>query len=158
MTYRIDESLSPLYLLHFYGHMGLDETKQMLAEVDVLLARGGRFGVVMIVNEDEPDEDFDRDFDGELDEDDDHDHRHKHKHEPGLAKTQKAWLVANRNRFEQDCVGIAMVSSNSKFVTFYAPLANKIISRMYRCPGALFGDANKGLAWVQARMPEPAAV
>ncbi len=27
---------------------------------------------------------------------------------------------------------------------------------MYRCPGAMFGDLDKGLAWVEARMPQPA--
>ena len=101
------------------------------------------------------DDDFDKEFDGNLDEDD-HEHDHKHKHEPGLAKYQKAWLTANRDRFAQYCVGIAIVSANSKFVSFYAPLANRIMSRMYRCPGAMFGDLDKGLAWVEARMPQPA--
>ena len=97
--------------------------------------------------------DYDEDFDGDLDHLDDHDHDHDHKHEPGVAKLQKAWLVANRDRFAQDCVGIGMVNSDSKFVAFYAPLANKIFSRMYRCPGAIFNDEDKALAWVQARMP-----
>jgi hypothetical protein len=29
------------------------------------------------------------------------------------------------------------------------------MSRMYRCPGAMFGDLDKALAWVQAGMPQP---
>lgn len=162
MPYHIDESLMPLYIVNIYDdHMSLDKTKQLFSDVDKLLAREGKFGVVMHYKFDEAhgdSDDFDKDFDGELDDDDhQHDHKqnHKHQHEPGAAKFQKAWLVANRDRFAQDCVGMAIVSANSKFVTFYAPLANKIISRMYRCPGAMFGDLDKGLAWVQARMPEP---
>ena len=30
------------------------------------------------------------------------------------------------------------------------------MSRMYRCPGAMFGDLDKALAWVEARMPQAA--
>jgi hypothetical protein len=157
MSFTIDEHIPSLYVINIYDeHMSLEQTKQLFAAVDKLLLREGKFGVVMHYKFDEarPDsEDFDKDFDGDLD----HDHHHdpKHKHEPGVAKTQKAWLVANRDRLAQDCVGMALVSANSKFVSFYAPLANKIISRMYRCPGAMFGNLDKGLAWVQARMPEP---
>lgn len=164
MSYKIDEQLGPLYILHFYEeHMPLEDVKQLFARVDELLAREGKFGVVMHYKFDEAhrdDDNFDKDFEGELDGHDhdyDHDHDHgdhKHKHEPGAAKLQKAWLVANRERFSQDCVGMAIVSANSRFVSFYAPLANKIISRMYRCSGAMFGDLDKGLAWVQARMPQ----
>lgn len=158
MSFTIDEHLQSLYVINIYDeHMSLEQTKRLFAAVDKMLLREGKFGVVMHYKFDEarPDNnDFDKDFDGDLD----HDHHHhdpKHKHEPGVAKTQKAWLVANRERLSQDCVGMAIVSANSKFVTFYAPLANKIISRMYRCPGAMFGDLDKGLAWVQARMPQP---
>jgi ABC-type Zn2+ transport system substrate-binding protein/surface adhesin len=140
-------------------HMSLEQVKRLFAEVDQLLAREGKFGVVMHYKFDEAhpeDDDFDKEFDGNLDDDDDHHHNDKHKHEPGVAKYQKAWLAANRDRFAQDCMGMAIVSANSKFVAFYAPLANRIMSRMYRCPGAMFGDLDKGLAWVQARMPQPA--
>lgn len=158
MHYLIEDHLQPLYILHFYNdNMPLEQVNRLFAEVDKLLARGGKFGVLMHYKFDEAhpqDDDFDKDFDGEIDEDD-HDHDHKHQHQPGVAKAQKAWLSANRERFAQDCVGMAIVSANSKFVTFYAPLANRIISRMYRCPGAMFGDLDKGLAWVQARMPQP---
>lgn len=155
MSYTIDTTLSPLYVLHFYDDLSLEETKRFFAEVDTLLTRSGKFGVVMSYNleeEHDHDEEFDEDFD--LKEEDDDEHDRKHGHEPGVARFQKAWLVANRDRFAQDCVGIAMVNSDSKFVSFYAPLANKIMSRMYRCPGAMFGDENKALAWVQARMPQ----
>lgn len=157
MPYLIDESQGPLYVLRFDAHLSLAETKRLLADVDKLLTRSGKFGVVMSneITEDN-DDDFERDFDGDLDEEEDHDHDHKHTHEPGVARVQKAWLVANRDRFAQDCVGLAMVSSNSKFVSFYAPFANKIISRMYRCPGALFSEHDRALAWVQARMPQQA--
>lgn len=155
MSFIIDEHLRPLYILHIYDdHMPLEQTKRLFAEVDKLLAREGKFGVVMHYKFDEEhanDDDFDKEFDGDLDAD----HNHDHKHEPGAARLQKAWLTANRDRFAQDCVGMAIVSANSKFVSFYAPLANKIISRMYRCPGAMFGDLDKALAWVQVRMPQP---
>lgn len=153
MSYTIDASLSPLYILHIYDHLPLNVLKQLLAEVDELLTRSGKFGVVMTYNSEE-DHDHDE-FDEDLDDDHDHEQSPNNHHEPGVAKTQKAWLVANRDRFAQDCVGIAMVNSNSKFVSLYAPLANKIISRMYRCPGAIFSDQNKALAWVQFRMLEP---
>ncbi|HNS03178.1 MAG TPA: hypothetical protein PKM78_12455 [Anaerolineae bacterium] len=154
MTYFIDTSQSPLYVLHFDAHLSLAQTQRLLADVDKLLARPGKFGVVMNNKIKEAnDDDFEKDFDGELDEDD-HDHDHKHSHEPGVARTHKAWLTANRDRFAQDCVGLAMVSANSKFVSFYAPFANRIIGRMYRCPGAVFSDHDKALAWVQARMPQ----
>jgi hypothetical protein len=158
MSFTIDERLQPLYVINIYDeHMPLAQTKRLFAEVDKLLAREGKFGVVMHYKFDEAhpdDDDFDKEFDGNLDEDEDK-HDHKHKHEPGAAKYQKAWLTANRDRFAQNCVGIAIVSANSKFVAFYAPLANKIMSRMYRCPGAMFGDFDKALAWVQVRMPQP---
>ena len=158
MSFTIDERQRPLYVLHIYDeHMPFEQTKRLFAEVDKLLAREGKFGVVMHYKFDEahPDDDeFDKEFDGNLDDDDDK-HDHKHKHEPGAAKYQKAWLTANRDRFAQNCVGIAIVSANSKYVAFYAPLANKIMSRMYRCPGAMFGDFDKALAWVQVRMPQP---
>ena len=160
MSFSINEHIPSLYVINIYDErMSLDQTKRLFAAVDELLLREGRFGVVMHYKFDEahPDsDDFDKDFDGDLDhEHHHHDHNHKHVHEPGVAKTQKAWLVANRDRLSQDCVGMAIVSANSKFVSFYAPLANKIISRMYRCPGAMFGDLNKGLTWVQVRMPQP---
>ncbi len=160
MSFSIDEQLPALYVINIYDeHMSLARTKQLFAAVDELLLREGKFGVVMHYKFDEahPDsDDFDKDFDGEIDDDDHHHHHnHKHHHEPGLAKVQKAWMVANRERLERDCVGMAIISANSKFVAFYAPLANKIISRMYRCPGAMFGDFDKGLAWVQVRMPQP---
>jgi len=160
MSFSINEHIPSLYVINIHDeHMSLEQTKRLFAAVDELLLREGRFGVVMHYKFDEahPDsDDFDKDFDGDLDhEHHHHDHNHKHVHEPGVAKTQKAWLVANRDRLSQDCVGMAIVSANSKFVSFYAPLANKIISRMYRCPGAMFGDLNKGLTWVQVRMPQP---
>ena len=160
MSFSINEHIPSLYVINIYDErMSLDQTKRLFAAVDELLLREGRFGVVMHYKFDEahPDsDDFDKDFDGDLDhEHHHHDHNHKHVHEPGVAKTQKAWLVANRDRLSQDCVGMAIVSANSKFVSFYAPLANKIISRMYRCPGAMFGNLDKGLAWVQVRMPQP---
>jgi hypothetical protein len=124
MPFSIDESMMPLYVINIYDdHMSLDKTKQLFAEVDKLLARGGKFGVVMHYKFDEAhgdNDDFDKEFDGNLD-DDDHEHDHKHQHEPGVAKLSKAWLNANRDRFEQDCVGMAIVSANSKFVSFYAP-------------------------------------
>jgi hypothetical protein len=158
MSYSIDQSQTPLYVVNIYDeHMPLEQTKRLFAEVDTLLAREGKFGVVMHYRFDEAhgdSDDFDKDFDGDLDHDDHH-HDHNHKHEPGAAKYQKAWLTANRDRFAQDCVGMAIVSANSKFVAFYAPLANRIMSRMYRCPGAMFGDLDKALAWVQTRMPQP---
>ena len=154
MSFMIGVRLMTLYVINIYGeHMPFERTKQLFAEVDKLLAREGKFGVVMHYKFDEahPEaDDFDKDFDGSLDDDD-----HKHKHEPGAAKYQKAWLTANRDRFAQDCVGMAIVSANRKFVAFYAPLANKIMSRMYRCPGAMFGDMDKAMTWVQARMPQP---
>lgn len=153
MSYTIDTSQSPLYILHFYGHLSLAEMQQLFAEVDELLARPGQFGVLMSYQLEEDAFEYDEAFDGDLDHLDDHDHDHKQQHEPGVARLQKAWLVANRDRFAQDCAGIAMVNADSKFVAFYAPLANKIFSRMYRCPGAIFGDEEKALAWVQARMP-----
>ncbi len=163
MSYSIEEHVHSLYIINIYDeHMPFEQTKRLFGEVDKLLLREGKFGVVMHYKFDEANpnsDDFDKDFDGELHDDDDHDHdhghNHGHKHEPGAAKFQKAWMVANRERLSNDCVGMAIVSANSKFVTFYAPLANKIISRMYRCPGAMFGDLEKGLAWVQARMPQP---
>ena len=160
MSFSINEHIPSLYVINIYDErMSLDQTKRLFAAVDELLLREGRFGVVMHYKFDEAhpeSDDFDKDFDGDLDhEHHHHDHNHKHVHEPGVAKTQKAWLVANRDRLSQDCVGMAIVSANSKFVSFYAPLANKIISRMYRCPGAMFGDLDKGLAWVQVRMPQP---
>jgi hypothetical protein len=159
MPFTIDESLMPLYILHIHEeHMSLEQTKRLYAEVDKLLARGGKFGVIMHYKFDEAhknSDDFDKEFDGTID-DDDHEHDHKHQHEPGVAKLSKAWLNANRDRFAQDCVGMAIVSANSKFVSFYAPIANRIMSRMYRCPGAMFGDLDKALVWVQARMPQPA--
>jgi hypothetical protein len=158
MSFVIDERLTPLYVINIYDeHMPLATVKRLFAEVDQLLARQGKFGVVMHYKFDEAhpeSDDFDKEFDGNLD-DDDHEHDHKHKHEPGAAKYQKAWLTANRDRFAQDCVGIAIASANSKFVAFYAPLANRIMSRMYRCPGAMFGDMDKAMTWVQARMPQP---
>ncbi len=161
-TFSIEEPQPSLYVINIYEeHMSLPQVQELFGAVDELLLREGKFGVVMHYKFDEaqPDsDDFDKDFDGEIDEDDDHhhdhDHNHKHHHEPGVAKTQKQWLVANRERLSRDCVGMALVSANSKFVAFYAPLANKIISRMYRCPGAMFGNLDKGLGWVQARMPE----
>jgi hypothetical protein len=157
MSFIIDEQLSPLYVLHIYDeHMSLEQTKRLYAEVDKLLDREGKFGVIMHYKFDEAhenDDDFDKDFDGNLD-DNDHEHDHKHGHEPGVAKLSKAWLNANRDRFAQDCVGMAIVSANSKFVSFYAPIANRIMSRMYRCPGAMFGDLDKAMAWVQVRMPQ----
>ncbi len=160
MSFSINEHIPSLYVINIHDeHMSLEQTKRLFAAVDELLLREGRFGVVMHYKFDEAhpeSDDFDKDFDGDLDhEHHHHDHNHKHVHEPGVAKTQKAWLVANRDRLSQDCVGMAIVSANSKFVSFYAPLANKIISRMYRCPGAMFGDLNKGLTWVQVRMPQP---
>lgn len=159
MSFSINEHTSSLYVINIYDeHMSLEQTKRLFAAVDNLLLREGKFGVVMHYKFDEahPDsDDFDKDFDGDIDDDHNHDHNHKHVHEPGVAKTQKAWLVANRDRLSQDCVGMAIVSANSKFVSFYAPLANKIISRMYRCPGAMFGNLDKGLTWVQVRMPQP---
>ncbi|HMT21150.1 MAG TPA: hypothetical protein PKE20_07900 [Promineifilum sp.] len=163
MSFSINEHLPFLYVINIYDeHMSLEQTKRLFAAVDKMLLREGKFGVVMHYKFDEahPDsDDFDKEFDGDLDHDPHHDdgngHHNGHKHEPGVAKTQKAWLVANRDRLSQDCVGMAIVSANSKFVTFYAPLANRIISRMYRCPGAMFGDMDKGLAWVQVRMPQP---
>ena len=160
MSFSINEHIPSLYVINIYDErMSLDQTKRLFAAVDELLLREGRFGVVMHYKFDEAhpeSDDFDKDFDGDLDhEHHHHDHNHKHVHEPGVAKTQKAWLVANRDRLSQDCVGMAIVSANSKFVSFYAPLANKIISRMYRCPGAMFGNLDKGLAWVQVRMPQP---
>ncbi len=158
MSFVIDERLTPLYVINIYDeHMPLATVKRLFAEVDQLLAREGKFGVVMHYKFDEAhpeSDDFDKEFDGDLD-DDDHHYDPKHKHEPGAAKYQKAWLVANRDRFAQDCVGMAIVSVNSKFVAFYAPLANRIMSRMYRCPGAMFGDMDKAMTWVQARMPQP---
>ena len=158
MSFSINEHIPSLYVINIYDErMSLDQTKRLFAEVDKLLAREGKFGVVMHYKFDEAhpdDDDFDKEFDGNLDDDDDK-HDHKHKHEPGAAKYQKAWLTANRDRFAQNCVGIAIVSANSKYVAFYAPLANKIMSRMYRCPGAMFGDLDKALAWVQVRMPQP---
>jgi hypothetical protein len=160
MSFTLDERLQPLYVLHIHEeHMSLEQSKRLFAEVDKLLGREEKFGVVMHYKFDEAhpnDDDFDKEFDGNLD-DDDHPHDPKHKHEPGLARYQKAWLTANRDRFAQQCVGIAIVSANSKFVAFYAPLANRIMSRMYRCPGAMFGDLDKAMAWVQARMPQPVA-
>lgn len=159
MSYTIDTSLTPLYILHFYDHLTLEEAKQLFAEVDELLAHSGKFGVVMTYNSEKDDdadfhEDFDEDLDEDLDDHDDHHHNgHKHRHEPGVARLQKAWIVANRERFAQDCVGMAMVNPDSRFLAFYAPIANKIVSRMYHCPGALFADQDKALAWVQARMP-----
>lgn len=159
MSFTIDERLTPLYVINIYDeHMPLATVKRLFAEVDQLLAREGKFGVVMHYKFDEAhpeSDDFDKDFDGDLDDDDHHHHDPQHKHEPGVAKYQKAWLVANRDRFARDCVGMAIVSANSKFVAFYAPLANRIMSRMYRCPGAMFGDMGKAMTWVQARMPQP---
>jgi len=159
MSFSINEHIPSLYVINIYDeHMSLEQTRRLFAAVDELLLREGPFGVVMHYKFDEahPDsDDFDKDFDGDIDDDHNHDHNHKHVHEPGVAKTQKAWLVANRDRLSQDCVGMAIVSANSKFVSFYAPLANKIISRMYRCPGAMFGNLDKGLTWVQVRMPQP---
>ena len=159
MSFSINEHIPSLYVINIHDeHMSLEQTRRLFAAVDELLLREGRFGVVMHYKFDEahPDsDDFDKDFDGDIDDDHNHDHNHKHVHEPGVAKTQKAWLVANRDRLSQDCVGMAIVSANSKFVSFYAPLANKIISRMYRCPGAMFGNLDKGLTWVQVRMPQP---
>lgn len=156
MSFSINEYQPSLYIVNIYDeHMSLETTQRLFAKVDELLARGGEFGVVMHYKFDDgrPDsDDFDKEFDG----DPDHDHHHDNgrKHEAGVAKAQKAWLVANRDRFAQDCVGMAIVSANSKFVAFYAPVANKIVSRMYRCPGAMFGNLDKGLAWVQGRMPQ----
>lgn len=62
MSYRIDTSLSPLYLLHFYGHLTPDETIRLFSEVDGLLSRDGKSGVVMVSHieeEDDHEEDFD---------------------------------------------------------------------------------------------------
>ena len=161
MSFSINEHLPSLHVINIYDeHMSLEQTKRLFAAVDELLLREGKFGVVMHYKFDEahPDsDDSDKEFDGEIDDDEHHHHQHnhKHQHEPGVAKTQKAWLVANRDRLERDCVGMAIVSANSKFVSFYAPLANKIISRMYRCPGAMFKDLDKAVTWVQVRMPQP---
>ncbi len=161
MSYTINESMKPLYVLHFNGHLSLEKIKQLFADVDKLLSTDGKFGVITVyrpTDEHEQEEDFEKDFDGDLDklEDDEHnhDHGHQHQHEPGVARTFKSWIVAKRERFGQDCVGYAMVSTDSKFVSFYKPLANKIISRMYNCPGALFGNEEEALAWVKARMPQ----
>lgn len=162
MSYTIDESMKPLYVLRFYGHLSLEKIKELFADVDVLLSPSGKFGVVTIykpTDEHEQEEDFEKDFDGDLDklEDDEHDDHpgHKHEHEPGVARTFKSWIVAKRERFGQDCVGYAMVSSDSKFVSFYKPLANKIISRMYNCPGAMFDNEEEAVNWVKERMPQP---
>ncbi len=157
MSYLIDESMKPVYVLRFYEDLSLEKLKQLFADVDKLLSHDGKFGVVTTYKMDHDDEDFDKDFNGDIDEDDDDDHEdhgHKHKHEPGVARSMRSWLVGIRGRFAQDCVGFAMVSSDSKFVSFYTPLANKIISRMYHCPGALFGNEDDALAWVKARMPQ----
>jgi len=162
MSYTINESMNSLYVLHFYEDLSLEKIKKLFADVDKLLTRSGKFGVITIykaTDDHGTDEDFEKDFDGNLDELDDHehddDHGHTHKHEPGVARTFKSWIVAKRERFGQDCVGFAMVSADSKFVSFYKPLANKIISRMYNCPGALFGNEEEALAWVKDRMPQP---
>lgn len=157
MSYIIDESMKPLYILRFYENLSLEKLKQLFADVDRLLAHDGKFGVVTTYKMGDHDEEFDKDFTGDIDEDDhedDHDHKHKHKHEPGVARSMKAWLVSIRARFAQDCVGFAMVSADSKFVSFYTPLANKIINRMYHCPGALFGNEDEAVAWVKERMPQ----
>lgn len=160
MSYTIDESMKPLYIMHFYGHLSLEKIKQLFADVDTLLSTSGKFGVVTVYKEtdDHEDEDFEKDFDGDLDkleDDEQHEHGHKHQHEPGVARTFKSWVVEKRKRFGEDCVGYAMVSDDSKFVSFYKPLANKIISRMYNCPGALFGNKEEALAWVKDRMLQP---
>jgi hypothetical protein len=131
MPYQIDESLNPIVIVHFNASLTVETATRLFSEVDDLLTRLGTFGLVMQVN-----------YQGG-------------EQERGVTKMQKQWLSANRPRFKKDCVGIAMVSSDAKYVSFYAPLANKIISRMYHCPGAMFGNADKALAWVQARLPQP---
>lgn len=131
MSYRIDESLKPIIVVHFDAALSVESANRLFGQVDDLLTRTGTFGLVMQVNYQggEP--------------------------ERGVTKIQKNWLSANRPLFKKECVGIAMVSSDAKYVSFYAPLANKIISRMYHCPGAMFGDADKAMAWLQARLPQP---
>lgn len=157
MSYIIDESMKPLYILHFHDHLNLEQIKQLFADVDKLLTPSGKFGVVTVYKVGEEEEDFDKDFDGDLDklEDDEHhdDHGHKHEHQPGVARMFKSWVVEKRKRFGEDCVGYAMVSDDNKFVSFYKPLANKIISRMYNCPGELFGNEEEAITWVKERLP-----
>ena len=153
MSYTIDERMKPIYVLRFYENLSLEKLKQLFSDVDTLLAQGGKFGVVTTYKMDDHEEEFDKDFTGDIDEDD-HEDDHGHKHEPGVARSMKAWLVSIRARFAQDCVGFAMVSSDRKFVSFYTPLANKIINRMYHCPGALFGNEDEAVAWVKERMPQ----
>ncbi|KXK13167.1 MAG: hypothetical protein UZ14_CFX002001906 [Chloroflexi bacterium OLB14] len=162
MSYTIDERMKPIYVLRVYEDFSLEKLKQLFADVERLLSHGGKFGVITSYKMEGHEEDFDEDFTGDIDEDEDeHDHEnghgHKHKHVPGVARMMKAWLVNIRSRFAQDCVGFAMVSGDSKFVSFYKPLANKIINRMYNCPGALFGNEDEAVAWVKERMTQQSA-
>ncbi len=128
MTYRIDEGLNPIIVVHFDEPLTVKTATRLYREVDELFTRTGRFGLIMRVGFTE----------GEA--------------ERGVTKMQKTWLSANRPRFKRDCAGIAMVSDDAKYVSLIAPLANKIVSRMYHCPGAIFNDHDKALAWVRGKM------
>jgi hypothetical protein len=130
--FRIDDSQSPLVVIHFDGPMTLDETHRMLAYFNQLLDTGAPFALAMASN-------------------------NEAQHEKGVAKAQKQWLQANRSRIGKTCVGIAMVTQSSKFIALYKPIANQIIQRMYHCPGRLFTDLEEATTWLRYQLRQAAS-
>jgi len=119
----VDEGQFPLVIARFDAALTPDAAQQLFNRFDVLLAKAQPFALVM-------------------------DSRHEGQHAKGVAKMQKDWLQAQRAQLGQYCVGIAIVTQSSRYVAFYKPIADRMIRRMYNCPGRLFTDADAAQVWL----------
>jgi hypothetical protein len=68
------------------------------------------------------------------------------------AKWFNGWIKQNKSHLEDCCAGVAMVTSSSGLLKLYRPLAKKLISKTFGCPGDMFTMESEAIAWLHEQM------
>lgn len=140
--FHIDLDEFPIVILHYDdAAMTLDQVAQFETELDAILARSQPFGILATVSE----------ATGGHDE---------HKASKDVTKASNDLSKRLKPQLARWCVGYAGVTTNSRWIKLYKPIANVMARNRMGCDGAVFECETEARVWLtkKLRMQAPASV
>ena len=127
---EINDDDWPIVIVTFDGGPPVQETEAFLSAFDEWLARGEEFAVLLEK----------RSFGG------------RGAETKEATKRRDEWLAANREKIEQHCRGIAVVTESSRLYRLFKPVIKRLMAKKFGCPGVMYSSRTEAHQWLDERM------
>nr|BBH86382.1 hypothetical protein KTC_11330 [Thermosporothrix sp. COM3] len=128
--YSFNEEQWPIVSIHNDGETTLADMEKHIAFWERCLARQEPFGVLLTQN-------------GEA-----------QQSSKEVRALSNQWRLANKPRIAQYCAGMAMVTTSSKMLALYKPIAAMIARKSMGCPGQIFTSKEQARSWLMQHIEQ----